>query len=764
MAAGDVNGDGVDEIVIGDCTNYIKIYNQSGGLLHYFWHDFSQFDDLAIGNVTGDAREEIVIGDRDDQILVFDMDGNQLRQFSLSYQQHDGLAVGDVNGVGIDEIVVARQGFDTVWAYNSMGSQVISLAYAFQEGDTLAVGDVLGDAKEEVLIGTDGAIKVFEDKGTEIGPLASRTIYANWRWHDGLAVRKAPGGNEIWWASRLDNLNLMDSHYPQDALQRFDAFTSGADLIAFRGHGNVDGWAPLLGTGGVPSDFGGANPLVLALTCLSGNYQDAWHDKGIAETFLAHGAGVYIGSTQVSAGSTNSSATDRFLATWDASETVGKSLWDVEYDRWGKGDLDWWEFWVSEYNLYGDPKFGDPSAVGAASASAAMTAQQTPPTTLTVTVPDYVVTPRGDGYVDVDIPGGELIQQRDEYRIPYWSVSIDYPQGQRVQDVILTDRSGLEITSGLPITTVQMNIACPAPTCPQRQESSIEGQDGSPDDDWTPNLQRVYEWSVLDNPDGSSVLVIEMFPFYYQPLTQQAQFYKQFAFDIETTTSTVAIDLLALDKVAYDPGEGVSITLSLNSTESPQDVLVETTVRDRSSGEVVDGLALRNLHDLSGDASYALAWDSSGFETGNYYVEVALRDSEDNVLDRATKDFRLGIISGEITSLTATPSPFKVGDTVHTSLVFRNTGSVPLTGTAFIEVQTADGQTSVATFTHAVENLAPDSTVNLDDAWDTSGATEDAYQVTGYVLYESRSTAVESVNLSTRANVRVYLPMVLRNH
>ena len=60
----------------------------------------------------------------------------------------------------------------------------------------------------------------------------------------------------------------------------------------------------------------------------------------IAETFLAHGAGVYIGSTQVSAGKTNSSAADRFLDTWDASETIGKSLWDLEYDRWGKGDLD----------------------------------------------------------------------------------------------------------------------------------------------------------------------------------------------------------------------------------------------------------------------------------------------------------------------------------------------------------------------------------------------------------------------------------------
>ena len=103
----------------------------------------------------------------------------------------------------------------------------------------------------------------------------------------------------------------------------------------------------------------------------------------------------------------------------------------------------------------------------------------------------------------------------------------------------------------------------------------------------------------------------------------------------------------------------------------------------------------------------------------------------------------------------------QVGDTVNTSLVFSNTGSIAITGTAIIEVQTTDGASTIETFNHTVANLAPGSAVTLNDVWDTTGATGDEYRVIGYVLYESKSTAVEEVTIGTQ--MRVYLPVVLRN-
>ena len=53
--------------------------------------------------------------------------------------------------------------------------------------------------------------------------------------------------------------------------------------------------------------------------------------------------------------------------------------------------------------------------------------------------------------------------------------------------------------------------------------------------------------------------------------------------------------------------------------------------------------------------------------------------------------FRLGIYAGELVTFTATPTLFDVGDSIDLSLVFSNTGTVPLTGTADIRVLDAAG-------------------------------------------------------------------------
>ena len=136
-------------------------------------------------------------------------------------------------------------------------------------------------------------------------------------------------------------------------------------------------------------------------------------------------------------------------------------------------------------------------------------------------------------------------------------------------------------------------------------------------------------------------------------------------------------------------------------------------------------------------------------------------DATGNVLDRAIKQFRLGIYTGEITAFTATPGLFHIGDTVGISMTFHNTGTVPVTGTAVIQVQDASGDV-VEAFRHDVESLAPDGTVSFDDNWDSSGAQKGDYTVIGYVLYDSKSTAPQVASITTIA--RIYLPLVLRVH
>ena len=131
------------------------------------------------------------------------------------------------------------------------------------------------------------------------------------------------------------------------------------------------------------------------------------------------------------------------------------------------------------------------------------------------------------------------------------------------------------------------------------------------------------------------------------------------------------------------------------------------------------------------------------------------------MLDRQTEMFRLGIISGETTTFTATPTYFDIGDSINVSLVFSNTGTVNITGTAVIRVQDKAGET-VQEFWHDVTDLAPGNAVSLDDAWDTSGAEEGTYSILGYVLYDSMATDPMAAVVSTEA--RIYLPVILKTY
>jgi hypothetical protein len=190
-------------------------------------------------------------------------------------------------------------------------------------------------------------------------------------------------------------------------------------------------------------------------------------------------------------------------------------------------------------------------------------------------------------------------------------------------------------------------------------------------------------------------------------------------------------------------------------------VIVDATIKADPDVPVA-GLPLRNLHDLNGWAEAAFTWDSTGIPAGDYFVEIKLRNVAGDVLDLETQEFTLGITDGEVTALTATPEMFTAGDSIAIAMTFANTGTVPITGTAVIQVYPVDVVTATTTFTHAVTNLLPGASVVLNDTWDTTGATADAYRIVGYVNFNSMASAPKDVFVSTRAYI--YLPLVLRNY
>jgi hypothetical protein len=353
-----------------------------------------------------------------------------------------------------------------------------------------------------------------------------------------------------------------------------------------------------------------------------------------------------------------------------------------------------------------------------------------------------------EGLDYVEIPGGNLLLVKDKPQVPYWSVFLDYPQGYQVQDVALTDRSGLVVTTGLTLPATYVGIACSCGT--SSRASSNQGQGWFPEED--------YRWQVQQNVDGSSTLTIIMYPFYYNPATTEARFYQDYGFDIQYISSTVGVELLTTDDDVYAQGDEVSVDLWVSNSGDAQDVIVDAVVKIEGSDEVVDGLLLRSLKGLTGLASFSSQWDSSSFGPGHYAVEAEVRNADGNLLDRATEEFRVGICTGEVVTLTATPKLFDAGESVSVSLTFSNTGTIPITNTAIIEVQDKDGEV-VQEFRHDLAGVAPASAVGFDDAWDTSGAAGGPYVVVGYALYDAKTTSPVGVLVTARA--RIYLPVVI---
>jgi hypothetical protein len=177
---------------------------------------------------------------------------------------------------------------------------------------------------------------------------------------------------------------------------------------------------------------------------------------------------------------------------------------------------------------------------------------------------------------------------------------------------------------------------------------------------------------------------------------------------------------------------------------------------------VVDGLLLRTLQGLQGPASFALLWDSAGFAPGYYYIAATVRDSAGRQLDSETTLFRLGVLSAEIASLSATPFRFRVGDDIDISLQLSNSGTVAGSGEAMIRIMDESGAT-VRQFSHQVPGLEPGNSIHLEDVWDTSGASEGSYTIRADLLYEGLSAEPRVAVVGTGLPLaQVYLPVIVR--
>ncbi len=669
-----------------------------------------------------------------------------------------GAPGGYVLLVGESEIIPAwyEDSFNIEWSDGDKTTSVSysDLPYASIVGNDkhpeLALGRIVGNSPAELIKPIETSIAIAEGRAGYRFDRSNALIVSG----RGIGVESEfiPTVNIIDGVLRGQGTDVTKIHWKYNHTPSytyvFTNATPNQDIVYFFGHGNVGSWGPGLSTGLPdvwPLNFNGSNPFVYGTTCLSGGYE--YNAESMPEYFFASGAGAYIGATEVSANSANSSAGKWFFRNWSRTETTGKVLTNLKQAF--VSDSAMWRLWSYEYNFYGDPKYGALPAMLSAQSVAPLATPPlaTPASTLDIHIPDFEVT-NMDGWDYVEIPNGRLIAEPDHYQTPYWTVALDYPAGVRAQAVTLTYRSEPTVTTGLHLTVTQIITSEPA----------IIEPIVAPPDGWYPALDRQYSWRVEDNGDGTSKLIITVYPFYYDSAAHNVVFYQDYMFDIATITATAQIEALTLNETAYRPGQTAVFDLLIGNAGEPQDVIVAAEVRSVVSDTTVAGFPLRSLKSLTGTVSLAFEWDTTGVTPGRYDVWIGLYTGDGVLLDSDVRDFRVGVASAELTALTATPTSFEAGQTIDLALVVSNTGSLPLNGAAYFLIQDATGA-DVATLSQPITGLAAGQAVQVDKTWNPPAVA--SYRIVGYVAYNSTTTDAREITIGSTK--RIYLPLVLRS-
>ena len=355
-------------------------------------------------------------------------------------------------------------------------------------------------------------------------------------------------------------------------------------------------------------------------------------------------------------------------------------------------------------------------------------------TELKVEVPDYEVKQQGD-LTEVTIPGGGVLYiEEGRPKVPYVTSWFGYPKRCRIQDVLLTGKTGAKVDSGLRLPAVVFRSYNDPVTHVQLTPGEYPRED--------------FSWRVMENTGDSITLAITVYPFHYDPATSIGTFHKQYDFDVRYVLGDIGIQSVSHVSPVCDPGDTLRTVVRLANAAEAQGVTMKPTVLSAVPGELVAELADVKLARVGSADSVVVEWPTAGRAAGQYVMELVVEDPAGNELDRRRASFRIGNPQGEITVFEVEPQCFDIGDDIELTLGFRNTGSIVLNGSCVFRVMKA-GEV-VDELRQEMTDVAPGASKTFRQSWNTADAVKAAvYDAVGFVKYEGTASGFRSVMFST---------------
>jgi len=179
---GDVDGDGVDDLVVGQIgsqdENAWLVSGATGALLggvagpgvgdpEFGWSV------AATGDLDGDGRPDFAVGTlRRGEVTTYSANGARLRVRAGSRTFGRALAdLGDLDGDGLHELAIAEASRSTVWIAAGRGDALVPVVVGGTPLSLARAGDLDGDGRSDLLVGDPAA----EDGAGVVRALSTRT-------------------------------------------------------------------------------------------------------------------------------------------------------------------------------------------------------------------------------------------------------------------------------------------------------------------------------------------------------------------------------------------------------------------------------------------------------------------------------------------------------------------------------------------------------------------------------------------------------------
>ena len=158
VAGGDFNGDGIEDLVIGDRDYLVVMLGDGTGNLKYnSTYSVDSFGGVAVGDFNGDGKADLAVGDDlSGRVDVLAGLGDGTFAAPVSYFVCSGLgriSVGDVNGDGLPDIVTAGAQIGILWGSTTgLLRGPVCIPSELPSGLGVAVGDFNSDGWPDVAI------------------------------------------------------------------------------------------------------------------------------------------------------------------------------------------------------------------------------------------------------------------------------------------------------------------------------------------------------------------------------------------------------------------------------------------------------------------------------------------------------------------------------------------------------------------------------------------------------------------------------------